>query len=188
MHLEIEMFNRLFTIDTLKLSFFYFPLLYFFFLVFVPYMIVRKYTGSRSLGVLTGLLMFGSDLSFIPGVLGLLPKCFTWNVLFNSTTWPLLTLNGYLPALTVMFLCILYLKKFFENGRLSNIIVFGVLGFSAYGFKSSMGPHIMAVAFTTGLVSIFTGNRRKGALLCFISALTLLAIAVDVMVIKNLSG
>ncbi|MFZ2199011.1 MAG: hypothetical protein WAV13_14830, partial [Thermodesulfovibrionales bacterium] len=152
------------------------------------YMIVRKYAGSRSLGVLTGLLMFGSDLSFIPGLLGLLPKGFTWNVLFNSTTWPLLTLNGYLPALTVMFLCILYLKKFYENGRLSNIIVFGVLGFSAYGFKSSMGPHIMAVAFATGLISMFTGNRRKGALLCIISAFTLLAIAVDVMVIKNTIG
>ena len=74
MHLQIEMFNRLFHIDTLKLTFFYFPLLYFFLLVFVPYMYVRNYLGYRFLGIMTGLLIFGADLSFIPGLLGMIPQ------------------------------------------------------------------------------------------------------------------
>lgn len=188
MHLQIEMINRLFSVDTLKLSFYYFPLIYFMLLVFLPFMIVNKYTGSRSLGVLTGILMFGSDLSFIPGLLGMLQEGFTWNVLFNSTTWPLFTLNGYLPVLSVMFLCILYLKKFCESGLFSHAIVFGFLGFSAYGFKSSMGPHIMAVAFVTGLILILTDNRKKGILLCTVSSLTLMAIGVDVLAIKGTLG
>ena len=189
MHFEIEMFNRLFSIDTLKLTFFYFPLLYSCLLVFVPFIFIRKYLGSRFVGVLTGILMFGSDLSFIPGLLGIFPTDRPWNVLFNSTVWPILTLNGNLPALFVMFLCILYLKKFYEDGRLSYILVFAFLGFSAYGFKSSMGPHIMVVSFLTGIASmVFMKDKKKGKLLCTVSVLTILAMAIDAILFRSSAG
>ncbi len=189
MHLEIEMFNRLFSIDTLKLTFFYFPILYFYLLVIVPYIFIRKYFGMRFIGVLCGVLMFGSDLSFIPGLLGMFPPDIPWNILFNSTLWPLLTLNGYLPALFVMFLCILYLAKFYENGNLLNLIVFIFLGFSAYGFKSSMGPHIMGASFLTGIASmIFMKDIKKGKLVCAMSAFTILMMVIDTTLLRGGAG
>jgi hypothetical protein len=189
MHYEIEMFNRLFSIDTIKLTFFYFPLLYFSLLVFVPYIFVRKYWGMRFFGILTGILMFGSDLSFIPGLLGMFPQGYAWTIFSTTTIWSLFTLNGNLPALFVMFLSILYLKNYYEAGRLLYLVIFAVLGFSAYGFKSSMGPHIMAASFLTGIASmIFTKDKKKGGLLCAISALTILAIAIDMILFKGNAG
>lgn len=190
MHLEIEMFNRIFSIDTLKLTFFYFPFLYFCLLVFVPYIFIRKYFKSRFIGVLTGILMFGSDLSFIPGLLGIVPQDYPWTLIFNTTTiWGLFTLNGYLPALFVMFLSVFYLKKFYEDGRLRYLLVFALLGFSAYGFKSSMGPHIMGAAFLTGIASVvFMKDRKKGMLLCVVSALTALAIVINITLFRGGTG
>lgn len=186
MHLEIEMFNRFLSIDTLKLTFFYFPLLYFYLLVFIPYIFIRKNRGTRFLGALTGILMFGSNLSFIPALLCKAPYNFPWAHLFTTTIWPLLTLNGTLPALFIMFLCIIYLKKFYEDGNLLYLLVFAILGFSSYGFKSSMGPHIMGVAFLTGIVSVgLMQDKRKGIFLCVVSALTIIAIAVDMTLLKE---
>lgn len=189
MHLEIEMFNRFFSIDTLKLTFFYFPLLYFCLLVFMPYIFIRKYRGTRFLGVLTGILMFGSDLSFIPGLLGIVPHDYPWTLFFTTTIWSLLTLNGYLPALFVMFLCIIYLKNFYEDGNLLYLLVFALLGFSAYGFKSSMGPHIMGASFLTGIISVgLMQDKRKGVFLCVVSALTVIAIAIDAILFRESAG
>lgn len=185
MHLEIEMFNRLFSIDTLKLTFFYFPLLYFCLLVFVPYIFVCKYMKTRFLGILVGMLMFCSDFSYIPGLIGMLPSDFPWNLLFNPTMWSLLTLNSYLPSLFIMFLCILYLKKYFEHGKLLHLIVFAVLGYSAYGFKSSMGPHIMGASFLVGILSTVFIKDKKGKLLCAASALSVLAMAIDVLFFRG---
>lgn len=185
MHLEIEMVNRLFPIDTLKLTFFYFPLLYFCLLVFVPYVFISKYIQSRYLGILIGILLFSSDLSYIPGLLGILPPDFPWPLLFNPTIWSLLTLNSFIPSLSVMFLCILYLKKFYENNSVRHLIVFAGLGFSAYGFKSSMGPHIMGAAFLTGIMSVLLMKDKKGKLLCVASGVSVLAMAIDVFFLRG---
>ena len=194
MHLEIEMFYRLFSIDTIKLTFFYFPLLYFCLLVCIPYIFVRKYCGLRSLGVLTGILMFGSDLSFIPGLLstallGASLQDYPWTLYTQTTIWSLFTLNGYLPALFVMFMCVFYLKKYYEDGGLLHLLIFAVLGYSSYGFKSSMGPHIMGVAFLTGIASIvLMKDRKKGMILCIVSALTILLIVFDIILFRKGTG
>jgi hypothetical protein len=186
MHLEMEMFNRLFSLDTIKLTFFYFPFLYFCLLVFMPFLFIRNSVGVRLLAVVTGILMFGSDLSFIPGVLGMSPPQYPWNDLFRNTIWSLLTLNSNLPAVIVLFLCILYLKKFYEDGTVSYLLVFSLLGFSAYTFKSSTGPHIMGAAFLTGIAStVLTKDRKKGWLVCAVSVLTVLVIAIDLFLIRG---
>ena len=186
MHLEIEMFNRLFSTDTLKLTYFYFPLLYFCLLVYVPYIFVCKYWNMRFLGVLTGVLIFCSDLSFVPGLLGNFPPDMPWTVIFAPVLWPLFTLNGFLPALFVMFLCLFYLKKFYDEENLLYLLVFGILGFSSYGFKSSMGLHIMGAAFLAGIVStIFIKDRTKCKLICVVSALTVLAMVIDLTLLRG---
>jgi len=189
MYLEIEMFNRLFNIDTIKLTFFYFPLMYFCLLVFVPYIFIYKYWRTRLIGVLAGILMFCSDLSFIPGLLGIFPQDYPWTAFFTPTIWAIFTLNGNLPALFIMFLCIFYLKKYYEDSNFSYLIMFALLGFSAFEFKSTMGPHIMGAGFLTGIVSIvFMKDRKKGMLLCTASVLAVLVMAMDIIVFRGGTG
>jgi hypothetical protein len=186
MHLEIEMFNRFFSIDTLKLTFFYFPLLYFYLLVFIPYIFIRKNWNMWFLAVITGILMFGSGFSFVPGLLSIFPQYYPWTTFFTPTIWAVFTLNGNLPALFVMFLCILYLKKYYEDDNLSYLFMFALLGFSAYSFKSSMGPHIMAAVFITGIASlVIVRDMKRCLLLCGVSGLTVLAMVVDLTLIRG---
>lgn len=158
MHLEIEMFYRFFSIDTLKLTYFYFPLLYFTLLVFIPYSFVRRHLKSRLFGVLTCLLFFGSDLSFIPELAGI-SSGKPW--IFSTPVWSLMTLNGYLPSLFIMFLFIFYMKEYYEIGRASYLVILAFLGYAAFGFKGSMGPHLIGIAFLTGIVSLFVFKDRK---------------------------
>lgn len=190
MHLEIEMFNRLFSTDTLKLTFFYFPLLYFVLLVYVPYIFFHKYLKMRFLGVFAGvLIVVGSDLSFIPGLIGNFPSDMPWVVISAPVLWPLFSLNGFLPSMFIMFLCLLYLKRFYDDGNVLNLLVFGILGFSAYGFKSSVGFHIMSAAFITGIASIaFHQDGTKGKIVCTISALAVLAMVMELIVFREEIG
>jgi hypothetical protein len=186
MHLEIEMFNRYFSIDTVKLTFFYFPLLYFCLLVFMAYILIKKELGMRSLGVLTAVLIFGSDLSFIPGLLGMSPVDHLWTRFFRSTIWGLFCLNGQLPALFVTFICLLYLKRFYEEGSISSLLLFSILGFSAYGFKSSAGPHIMIAALLTGIAStVFIEDKKRGWLVSIASALILVIMSLDLIIVRG---
>lgn len=189
MHLEIEMFNRFFTIDTIKLTYFYFPLLYFCLLVFMPYIFIHKYFGDRFVGFIASLLIFGSDFSFIPGLLGIIPTSKSWIELSSPVLWPLFTLNSFLPSLFIMFLCVLYLKEYSCNGNLLYLLMFCLLGFSAYGFKSSMGPHIMGSALFLGIIMmIFTKHTKEGKLICSVSALTILVILFDLIILRGGMG
>lgn len=188
MHLEIEMFNRLFSIDTIKLAFFYFPLLYFCLLVFIPYIYIRKFWGNRFIGVLTGLLMFGSDLSFIPGIAGNFNANFPWTAIFRTTIWSLFTLNGYLPALFIMFLSVVYLKEFYKGEKKSYLVMFSLLGYASFGFKSSMGYHLMSAAFLTGITSWVFMKNKKSLLLCFASAATLLTMSAEILLLRKGTG
>jgi hypothetical protein len=177
MHLEIEMFYRFFSIDTLKLTYFYFPLLYFALLIFIPYTFVKRHLNSRLFGVLTCLLFFGSDLSFIPELFGN-SSGKPW--IFSTTIWSLMTLNGYLPSLFIMFLFIFYLKEYYKTGKALYLIIVPLLGYAAYGFKSSMGPHLIGIALLTGIVSIFLDEeRRKGIRFSIAMALSAAAVILD---------
>jgi hypothetical protein len=186
MHLQMEMFYRLFALDTVKLTFFYFPFLYFCLLVFIPYAYICKNLNLRTLGVATGILLFGSGLSFIPGLLGMAPPNYPWTALFRSTIWSLFTLNSILPAILVMFLCVVCLKSYYENRNLSSLFILALLGFSAYSFKSSMGPHVMAALFATGLASlVIERDMKRCLLLCGVSGLSVLAMVVDLTLIRG---
>ncbi len=103
MHLEIEMFSRLFRIDTIRLAYFYSS----------PSLLLSSCLSSVSFcQKIFGLKISrcsdrSPDLWFRPilyprSCSGLLPHDGPWNNLFNSTIWPLLTLNGFLPAVIVM--------------------------------------------------------------------------------------
>jgi hypothetical protein len=188
MHLEIEMFHRLFGIDTITLSFFYFPLLYFFLLVTLPYLVVRAFLGNNLIAFVTSCLMFGSDLSFIPGMMGVNPGR-PWTVLFQTTIWSLFTLNGNLPALSVFFLGLLHFKKYFDSGSYRELTLFSVLGIAMLGFKSSMGLHVAAASLMSGAVlSCFPPFRKRAITITAASMLLLAFMLLDIFVIRGGTG
>ncbi|NJD55531.1 MAG: hypothetical protein FIA94_03890 [Nitrospirae bacterium] len=185
MHLQIEMFHRLFGLDTLRLSYFHFPLLYFFLLVAISFSFVRNITKSTSLAYLIAVLIFGSDLSFVPGMLGAFAGR-PWTVIFQTTIWSLLTLNGQLPALVVLVLMMMHLQRYGDHGSSRDLALFAILGYAALGFKSSMGLHAAAAALLTGLLlSLRTETRKKGVGLAAVSAVLLAAVIADVFLLRG---
>ena len=189
LHLAVEMLYRLTGMDTLRLAFFYFPLLYFLLLAGIIFSFVRVCHGPRWIALLTALLIFGSDLSFIPGFLGMVSGSNPWTITFYTTIWSLFTLNGYLPAVIILFLCVLYLKQYYEKGDVSLLVVFGFLAFSSYGFKSSMGLHIAAAAFLTGTVSMWLmEDKTKGALVCAVSLVAAAGMVINLALLRSGMG
>jgi hypothetical protein len=189
MHLHIELFHRFLGLDTLSVTFFFFPLLSFSLLVGLPYLLTRHLGCSRSMGVLAGVLMLGSDFSFLPGMLGAMPPQAPWTIAFTTTVWSLLTLNGYLPALPVLFLFLIHLVNFSRTGSRKSVIMFVLLGYASFGFKSSMGLHIFGTLLLTGLVSaVLPGERKVGRRLVAASALLALAMAADLVLLRGGAG
>jgi hypothetical protein len=185
MHLQIEMFHRLFGLNTIRLSYFYFPLLYLFLLVAISFSFVRNVTKSTSLAYMTAVLIFGSDFSFAPGMLGAFAGR-PWTVIFQTTIWSLFTLNGQLPALIVLLLMMMHLQRYGDHGSSRDLAIFAVLGYAALGFKSSMGLHVAAASLLTGiLLSLRTGTRKKGVGLASVSALLLAAVVADVFLLRE---
>ncbi|MDH4231497.1 MAG: hypothetical protein OEW04_05640 [Nitrospirota bacterium] len=189
MHLEIEMFHRLFSVDTVKLTFFYFPSLYFTLLVFLPYFFVLEIGATRLIGVLTGMFLFGSDLSFIMGLFGKLPPDYSWVGMYSAGIMSIMTLNGILPALIVMFLFILFLFRFDDSGKGVFLIILCILGYSAYGFKSSMGFHLAGALFLSGLATVgIAKDKKKGLMLCGASIITIVIMIFDLLVFRGGTG
>lgn len=189
MHLQIEMFNRLFSLRTLALTFYFFPLLYISLLAFVPYMFVRKYFGSSFVGVITGILMFGSGLSYLAALAGLVQPGYLWAVIFHNSSFNFLVLNGFTPAAYVFFLCVVYIKEFYRSGKTLPLVIFSLLVYSAYGFKSTMGVQIISVSLFTGLASlVLFEDKKKGRAFCAASLLVALLIAVDFLLLKGGMG
>jgi uncharacterized membrane protein len=62
-------------------------------------------------------------------------------------------------------------------------------GEQAYGFKSSMGLHIIGSAFLTGIVStILDKDRKKGMFLCIASLFIFLIIVMDIIIFRSGTG
>jgi hypothetical protein len=119
----------------------------------------------------------------------MVPHDFPWTFIFNTTIWSLFTMNGYLPALFVVFLSFIYLKEFDLSGKLSSILIFGLLIFAAYGFKSTMGYHVIVATFVMGTVSlVFFEEKKKSIILCSVSVLIALLMAFDLLIIREGAG
>ena len=196
MHLQIEMFNRYFSLDTVRLTFFYFPLLYFCLLMFLPFIFIRKYDRTGLIAVLAGVSMFAADFSFVPGLLGVYPADYPWaNVLpypwtlfFQTSIWSLLCLNGLLPSIFTLSLCVIYLRRYYDTGSAAVLAMFFVLAYASFGYKSSMGVHIAGTALLTGIVLMFREDKYKGRLIIALSIVTLIVMAGDILFIRGGTG
>lgn len=167
MHLQIEMIARLSGIDTLRLASFYFPFLYFSLLASLPFLFVRLVGGTVPLAAVAGLLVFGADFSYVPGLLlgGESPP---WTLYFATTIWSLFTLNGYIPAVIALFTCLIFLWRFLKDGHPGELAVMAACTVGAFGFKSSLGLQLAAAVAATAMVLFFAdraGRRSRDLLL-----------------------
>ena len=186
MHLQAELLIRLFGLESLNLVSFYMPLLYFMLLVLLPYVFVRESGGTPLTGIVCAALVFGADFSFIPAILFDVRPGFAWTGFFQSTIWSLFTLNGILPSLTALFLCIICLRDYFSRESQAKLALFALLAYGAFGFKSSMGLQIGAAALATGLVIAFSSSqRRQGWSLVLVSAATLAVMLFPITVLRS---
>lgn len=189
MHLQIEMFNRFLDINPLILTFYFFPLIYLSLLVFVPYMFIKKYLDSRFLGMMTGILMFGSGLSYMTSVMGLAPPGYLWSVIFHGSVFNFLVLNGFTPSVYVFFMCIFYMKEFYKSGKTVPLVIFSLLVYSSYGFKSTMGVQAVSVALLTGMISIILSeDKMRGRRLCCVSLIVAILIAAEMVLLRGDTG
>jgi hypothetical protein len=69
------------------------------------------------------------------------------------------------------------------------MLLFALLGYSAFGFKSSMGLHIMGSLLVVGLaLSIKRTEREFGYTLCLTAGASLLIMAVDLFLLRESGG
>jgi hypothetical protein len=115
----------------------------------LPFAFVRLLGGSSLLATVSGIFVFGSDFSFVPGIL-LANEGFPWTLYFATTIWSLFTLNGYIPATIALFSCLLTLRLYLEKGRTLYLAIFAACVIGAFGFKASMGLQMAAATLATG--------------------------------------
>lgn len=189
MHVQTELLARFSGIETLHLVIFYIPFLYFTILVLLPYVFVRESGGTALTGFICSALVFGADLSFIPSTLLDLRPGFAWTIFFQSTIWSLFTLNGYLPGLLALFLCIYYLREYFEKDKPGSLVLFTLMAYASFGFKSSMGLHIGAAALATGfLMAVYGADRQQSWSLILAAFGVLAAILVEIVFLRPAAG
>jgi hypothetical protein len=186
MHLQADLLSRWFGIESLLVVSYYVPLLYFSLLAMLPYVFVRESGGKALTGIVCAVLVFGADFSFIPSILLDLRPGFAWTSFFHTTIWALFTLNGYLPSLIALFLCIIVLRDYFREHSLAKLALFALLAYGAFGFKSPMGLQIGAAAIGTFLVlALFDHRRKQGIYLAIVSFLALAAMFVDLGLVRS---
>jgi hypothetical protein len=170
LHLQFEMINRFFHINTLYLTYFYMPFMYFSLLVSSAYVFVRQIGGNILLALLASILIFGSDFSFIPALtLESVNPQTPWTLYFSSTIWGMFTLNGVLPAFIALFLYLIFLYKFFVSRNHLLLLPLILVSYGAFGFKSSMGVQLAAVSLFIGLL-MTTQEKDRSNGLYFIAA------------------
>ncbi len=189
MHLQIELVSRLFTISSLNLIYFFMPFLYFILITSITYLFVRQIGGSHLLGIVSSVLIFGTGFSFVPGLMGVANLTFPWTLFLTSTIWPLFTLNGYIPALIALFLCIWFLSEFWKNGGYWNLALVIILAYGAFGFKSTMGLQIASTCMLVGLLMVTTEkDKMDGIALSIASFLMLFMMFIDLALFRSGTG
>lgn len=189
MHLQFELVQRLSSIKSLHLIYFYMPFLYFSLLVSLPFLFVRQNGGSHLLGIVAGALIFGTGFSYIPGLLGVANPNLPWVWFFTNTIWSLFTLNGYIPALIALFLCILFLRSFCVRPMIGTLLLIILMAVGAFGFKSSMGFQIGGVCLLIGIMmALKEKSRREGVSLLIASFIMLLIMFFDLAMLRSGTG
>jgi hypothetical protein len=88
-----------------------------------------------------------------------------------------------------MTLSVVHLKKYFESGAIRQAVIFGALGVAAFGFKSTIGPHIMLSSIAAGAVwAAYAKGDERGKTVCLVSLTALLIMVTDVLFVRGGTG
>jgi hypothetical protein len=186
MHAGIELIHRVAGLDTVKLTYIYFPLAYLFLISATVYTFFQKTYQAGSVALIIGLMMFGSNLSFIPGVFEWGYSNYPWVFFLPDTIWSLFTLNGYTPSILVLLLSLMFLWDYFDQKRTASLGLSLLCGVVATCYKTSMGLHILGTFVLLGLVLLISAEGKAQAKQ--IGVAFLLAIAAVFVEIKVLRG
>ena len=157
-HLLAEMFSRYAGIDTPIMTFYFLPLLFYLMIAAVPAVFFYHLHANINFSLLFGLLIFGTDFSFIPAIWSNWPAQYPWTLTFKSTIWSLCNIGGSLPAIPIFFGAALAFQRFFSEHKIQYLIIFSLLAIAAFRVKGSLGPHILAAAIPA---AIFIGWKYK---------------------------
>lgn len=193
MHLGMELVGRLTALSDVVLVYYCFPLLFFFLLVALPFQFLCESRAPVSFGLLAATLMFGSDLSFVPGLLGLGfagYSSYPWVGFFPGTIWSIFTVNGYLPALLVFFLAAGSLARYLRDRQNADLLLFFVLAVCSVGFKSTMAVHLLAASAVFGAITwrLHEDFRAEGRAIAIGSAVSMVVLAVEIVAFRGGTG
>jgi len=147
MHLLGVLFTRFLGIDPLVMAYYFLPLLLILMITAVPAVFFYELHKNLNFSLLFGLLIFSSDLSFIPALWMDWPTTYPWTLTFCTTIWSLFTLNGIMPAIPLLFGALTAFQRYFTTNKIRKLIVFALFAIAASRVKSSMGLQIIGTAF-----------------------------------------
>jgi len=148
MHLLAVIFCKYLRIDTAIMTFYFLPLLLMGLIIAVPAVFFYELHGDINLSLLLGLLMLGTDFSFIPAIMiNNVSETFPWTLIFCTTIWSIFTLNGIMAAIPLFFGAALAFQRYFTSLNIKHLLVFSLLTIAACRVKISMGLQIIGVSF-----------------------------------------
>lgn len=170
MHLLASVFCLFMKTDPLLMTYYFLPLMLFVAVVASSALFFYHVHQNVFYALFLGLLIFGSDLSFIPGLAKDIHDR-TWSEIFCSSVWSLFTLNGIIASLSYFFCSSLFFQRFYKSGKIVELIMFSIFCTAAYLSKSSTGLHILSAAIIGALVIRLTGrSSTKYLVYAWISA------------------
>ena len=151
MHVLAVIFCEYLGIDPAIMTYYFLPLLLLGMILAVPAVFFYELHGDTNVSILLGLLMLGSDFSFIPALISIndIPQNFPWTLTFCTTIWSLFTLNGIMMAIPLFFGSALAFQRYFSSHNIRHLLVFALFTIAAYRVKSSMGIQVACVSFAT---------------------------------------
>ncbi len=169
MHLLAEMLCRYTGINSLLMTYYFLPLLYFILLISVSAIFFYQITRNILFSILFGFTLFAEDLSFIANILEFTENSANPSV-FRTLTWSIFTLNGILPGIPFLFGAIIMFDRFFRNNKWQNLLLFTLFVVVSFSIKGSIGPHIIGAS----IISLFIMFVMKECQHCWKIGLTLL--------------
>jgi hypothetical protein len=175
MHLMAAMFSYGAGLSLLDLTVRFMPTLYVVLAVLAVFCFSRVWLKSEYAAVLTTLLViFGEDLSYIPGLI--VGSRDFWSIEFFQVpaTFSLYYINAMLPGLGMLFSALLCLVKYCKDQRRTWLVLTAVLTAVLVEFKIFAAGQLVAALVITGIIQMLLFRDRR---LLKVLALTALLMA-----------
>lgn len=179
MHLQIQMIAGLFELKELNLVYFYMPAIYGFFILLLPFQVLRMLGANSVASLAASLLVFGSDLSWLAAMAGLTDGLRPWTEHFLAPAWGLFTLNGHLPAQIIFFGFIAAILKLPTQPHTNYTGLLLLLLVATFNYKVTLGLHTAGAGIALGIwLSRESATKSQGKSVFLSSAIALMVMFV----------